>query len=282
MGKLNIQKHDFQEATSQLQAFAKKTPQELGLPPVSEKGGLFDWFDHMVTGEELNALTKRLQEILIDYNMTLEKCIKEFGLVYTAMNAVDKDFFEAVSTAFGEAELALEETRKNQADISSTVEKLKKTISVLPKFQKQLSKLNDNLQVAAQTSEESIRQVKDQIDTLAKTGEALSEALETLQAYQKKLSSLTHIEDVDELWADIQSLRTFVDSQRQCLEALAKDMECQGQVIATLTERLEEVEQDRTARLTALEWKTKVAYVIAGSAVALSLVQLFLYLVGIL
>lgn len=128
----------------------------------------------------------------------------------------------------------------------------------MPKFQKQLSKLNDNLQTAAQASGEGIRQVRGQIDALAKTDEALSEALETLQAYQEKLSSLAHIEDVDELWADVQALRTFVDSQGQCLEALAKDMECQGQVIAALTGRLEEVEQNMTARLTALEWKAKI------------------------
>lgn len=69
-----------------------------------KKAGEFvhDWFfgggiglKHKVTGEELNELTEQVRVHLVDVNNNLIGLTGEFGQVYNALEALDKDLIRA-------------------------------------------------------------------------------------------------------------------------------------------------------------------------------------------
>lgn len=94
--------------------------------------------DHNVTGRELNTLASQIQEYLIDFNTLNTKFIKEFGQVYNALEALDKDYIQAILIAIKAAEKANDEVKVAQGDISNAIELQKKTITVLKQFRKRL------------------------------------------------------------------------------------------------------------------------------------------------
>jgi len=60
-----------------LKEFSGQLPKETNLPTVPTEGGLFGWFDHKVTGDELNKLTENIQRRMIEQNKTLAKVVQE-------------------------------------------------------------------------------------------------------------------------------------------------------------------------------------------------------------
>ena len=80
MGEYEIIKpHSFENAKKHIKAFSNRTSPDLGLDKVSTSGGLFGWFDHNVTGEELNKVTGQIQDYLIKFNSLHSDFINEFG-----------------------------------------------------------------------------------------------------------------------------------------------------------------------------------------------------------
>lgn len=147
MNDLVIQTHDFDEAKNQLKEFSEKIPSSIDLETVAANGGLFGWFDHNVTGDELNRLTTQIQSHLININNLNLETIKEFGQVYNALELLDKDYIQAIILSIKAAEKASEqakrsasEAQKNTIDISKSIEVQKKTISALNSFKMQIDK----------------------------------------------------------------------------------------------------------------------------------------------
>ena len=66
------------------------------LNTVRTDGGFLGLGDHKVTGSELNNRLGTIQELLIYLNKTNNRTIKEFGQVYSALEALDKDYNQAI------------------------------------------------------------------------------------------------------------------------------------------------------------------------------------------
>jgi hypothetical protein len=131
MSELVIKTHDFERSKNQLKEFLEQTPQDLELRKVDISGGFLGLGDHKVRGYELNSLTAQIQEYLIDFNTLHTKFIKEFGQVYNALEALDKDYIQAILIAIKAAEKANNDIKAAQSDITKTIEIQKKTISAL-------------------------------------------------------------------------------------------------------------------------------------------------------
>lgn len=176
-GELIIHEHDFQSAKDSLKKFAEEAKQQVELDAVPTDGGLFWLGDHKVTGRELNAITSKIQNYLIDENKFNRAVINELQEVYNAFEALDKDYITGIVAAIKSAENV---HKKEQEDR----ETIKKTVHALINFQKELEK---------------IKHLMD-IDTLWNLIEKQKALLDVLNAYKDELLNLQHLTDIDTLW----------------------------------------------------------------------------------
>lgn len=149
MGELVIQYHDFEKAKKEIKTFSEQTTTDLDLKRVDNSKGvgefLGDWFfgrgvglDHKVTGEELNDLTSQIQTHLHSINNTQIKLIKEFGQVYSALEALDKDYIQVILVSIKATEETSEGIQKTQEQIKKIVENQRKILEELKKFKQKL------------------------------------------------------------------------------------------------------------------------------------------------
>lgn len=149
MSELVIQYHNFENAKEELKKFSEQTVTDLDLKKVnnSKDVGEFigDWFfgrgiglNHKVTGEELNDLTLQIQKHLHSINNTQIKLIKEFGQVYSALEALDQDYIQAILVSIKATEETSQSIQETQGQIKKIVENQRKTLEELKKFKQKL------------------------------------------------------------------------------------------------------------------------------------------------
>lgn len=247
MSEKIIEQHNFENAKNELKKFSEQTTTELELKQVNSSKGvgefLGDWIfgrgiglAHKVTGEEFNELTEQIQKHLISVNNTQIKLIKEFGQVYTALEALDNDYIKAILISIK----ATEETSKNiqttQEQIKKIVENQRKTLEELKKFKqkldgyahledidkiwnehqklnKEVNNLSKNIQDVSERSKEAIKKVdvlkmtlsvsEKKIDELYKQSKEFVDKLDAVIGFTTILEGIVHIKDVDEMWDSI-------------------------------------------------------------------------------
>ncbi|WP_051650663.1 hypothetical protein [Lachnoclostridium phytofermentans] len=256
MGELVIQYHDFENAKKEIKKFSEQSTTDLDLKRVDDSKGvgefLGDWIfgrgiglNHKVTGEELNELTSQIQSHLHSINNTQIKLIKEFGQVYSALEALDKDYIQAILVSIKATEETSESIQKTQEQIKKIVENQRKTLEELKKFKQKLdgyahlgdidkiwgdcqkwhqemTSLSKGIATATEHSKESIKKVdalKIAFTAAEKKTSDLSEQLsqmikrlKSISAFTSALETITHLQDVDAMW---ESLSAAHDSMRR-------------------------------------------------------------------
>lgn len=149
MSELEIKTHDFEVAKKGLKEFSEQTTTDLDLKKVDTSKDVGEWFgewlkgggigtDHKVTGAELNELTSQVQKHLIDINTMHRRFIQEFGQVYSALEALDKDYIQAILISIKATEETSKRIEATQEQIKKIVDDQKKTLEVLKKFKQKL------------------------------------------------------------------------------------------------------------------------------------------------
>ena len=278
MRELVIQYHDFENAKKEIKKFSEQTTTDLDLRRVDDSKGagefLGDLFfgrgigmDHLVKGEELNDLTSQIQTHLHSINNTQIKLIKEFGQVYSALEALDKDYIQAILVSIKATEETSEGIQKTQERIKKIVENQRKTLEELKKFKQKLdgyahlgdidkiwgdcqkwhqemTSLSKDISSATEHSKENVKK----IDALRvavtvaekKTGDLsiqisqMLKRLESVTAFTSALETITHLQDVDEMW---ESLLTAHDS----LKNISSDIEGIQKVAAKHQEEIDKL-----------------------------------------
>lgn len=149
MNTLEINKRNFDNAKNQLKEFSEKIPDAITLPPVPTSSGLFDWFEHNVTGAELNDQTEKIQKNFVSQNNNIIKLFKEFGQVYVALESLDKDYIQAIilnikatEEVSNQAKKSAEDAKKNTIDIAMTIEVQKSMMEALIQFKDKIENNN--------------------------------------------------------------------------------------------------------------------------------------------
>lgn len=225
MSELVIQYHNFENAKEELKKFSEQTVTDLDLKKVNnvKDVGEFigDWFlgrgiglNHKVTGEELNDLTIQIQTHFHSINHTQIKLIKEFGQVYSALEALDQDYIQAILVSIKATEETSKSIQETQGQIKKIVENQRKTLEELKKFKqkldgyahlgdidkiwsdcqswyKEINALSKSLGGAVVSSKESVKKadavktaltaVEKKIVDLSKQSSSLIERLESIQ-----------------------------------------------------------------------------------------------------
>lgn len=174
MEELVIQNHDFDEAKKAIKDFSEQTTSDLRLNRVNNKKKIGEWIkdvllsgdlrrNHTVTGGELNDLTVQIQSQFQDINETEIKLIKQFGEVYNALEALDRDYIQAILIAIKATEKTSDGMAKNQEKIEKMVVAQKKTLEVLEKFRQEIDGYEHlkNVDALWESNEEHTQQIED-------------------------------------------------------------------------------------------------------------------------
>jgi hypothetical protein len=139
---------NFLQNKSKLKDFSETIPENTQLPTVEEDGGLFGWFDHDVTGAELNSVTDKIQNIMIVQNQSIIKIIREFNTIYDTFTSLDSEYIKGILISLKTTEKTMDDLRdsqsdikNNQDDIDEIINKQKQFLQVLKKFKEKIDKI---------------------------------------------------------------------------------------------------------------------------------------------
>ena len=216
-GSAVINKRDFQKAKNGLSQYRKTETENMKLKKVPTKGGIFNLGSHTVKGDELNTVTSQIQNYLIDINRIEQGIIDEFGRVYDAFDALDKDYISAILTAIKAAEEVSKQEQKDRQDIKELIEKQIASVEVLKKFKKDI---------------EALKHITD----VDRAWELIGTAIEEIQAIHRELGGQSktnygfdlRIQELYDLQADFSDVvnkmvSDFNEEVRKELSAFAED-----------------------------------------------------------
>ena len=254
---MNIIRHNFEDKISEIKRLSNKVPSEVALNSFKTEGALFK---HRVRGEEINDnLVRPLQQTLISLKSSVYDLFKLSSAVFEALNYLDKDYIDgilsslqAATVASGQAKTASEkaETASSQAldasrkaldaqeKISQTIKALKLTVDKLQEFKKSIEKdVAKKVQVKKLSDKVSLFQ--QQLEYSSKNAKRIQEKIDSLQQFIGSLELLSHLNDVDEIWVDVQEHKS--------------DMSSVSQQISEITIQAEETTKSVMANLAALQ-----------------------------
>ena len=138
---LQISNHDFNAAKEQLKQFAEQDVKELKFDKVRTHEDIFgiEWAEHGVTGKELNSLIEKLQKYFSNVYDRDQNLIKEFGEVYKALEALDKDYIQAILTSVSAIKKTNEKILIEQERIDKAIDKQTATLVALKQFKEKVS-----------------------------------------------------------------------------------------------------------------------------------------------
>lgn len=254
MEELNIQTHGFEDAKNQLKTFSEETETKIEIRRVESKKEVGQFWldivlgrgiedDHMVKGVELNEFAADVQKYLIDINNLQKDFIKQFGTVYTALEALDKDYIQAILVSVKSAEKAYGKAKNVRKDIEQSIEEQHKIIKILEKFKIKLDK-NEHLDDIDQLWQDSldmnnaIKSLREKVDLCQSKYDELLNALSTKENEQK--------------------LKELISNNNNTLKNKLRDIDFK------------------------YSKKIKIAYSLAGGAIILSLIEFVLMISGVI
>ena len=135
-GELVIKTHNFEDAKRRLKEVSEKKIEGFKINIVGTKDKfLFLEGDHKVTGKEFNERIIAIDQHLINLHTKTYENNKEFGEVYNALEALDKDYIAVILTSIN----AIEEVSKHMREEIDTIKEVqKKTLENFQKFKQEL------------------------------------------------------------------------------------------------------------------------------------------------
>ena len=185
--EINISKHDFDEAKEHLKEFAEQSQDELYFDTVRTHEDFFgfEFAEHGVNGREFNTLVEQIQNYISKFYDNQQTLIEEFGQVYKALEALDKDYIQAILSSVAAIDHTNKKILKEQARIDKTIEKQAATLQVLKQFKEKFNE--NNHKEAIEEHENRLSRLDDRIVSLEDTVSALP------------LEPVSHTSEIEEL-----------------------------------------------------------------------------------
>ena len=272
MNDLVIKTHDFELAKSELKEFSEKKAEELAIKGVKEGGWFFGFGNHKVTGSEFNERMTTIQQHLIDLNNTNNQTIKEFGKVYNALEALDRDYIQAILIAVKGAEETSKGVAATQDKIKIVVDNQKKTVETLFKFKEKLDTYShlgdidriwndcqqwheDIINLSNSLSDvigentgntKSISDIKNLLENMGEKTSRLfenlseeSERLDKVICFINELKEMSHLNDIDNIWDSLSNAHEYLKNLGYELETAKTNIENHQKIITKISEFVE-------------------------------------------
>ena len=163
-GELVIKTHNFEDAKRRLKEVSEKKIEGFEINIVGTKDKfLFLEGDHKVTGKEFNERIIAIDQHLINLHTKTYENNKEFGEVYNALEALDKDYIAVILTSIN----AIEEVSKHMREEIDTIKEVQKKI--LENFQKFKQELKMDIDEISNESQMRHKEVSSLSKELKKT-----------------------------------------------------------------------------------------------------------------
>ncbi|MGX4724492.1 hypothetical protein [Streptococcus oralis] len=185
--EISISKHDFDEAKEHLKEFAEQSQDELYFDTVRTHEDFFgfEFAEHGVTGKEFNTLVEQTQNYISKFYDNQQTLIEEFGQVYKALEALDKDYIQAILSSVAAIDHTNKKILKEQERIDKTIEKQTSTLLALKQFKE---KFNEN------NHKEAIEEHENRLSKLDDRIVSLEDTVSTLP-----LEPVSHTSEIEEL-----------------------------------------------------------------------------------
>ena len=187
---LQISNHDFNAAKEQLKQFAEQDVKELKFDKVRTHEDIFgiEWAEHGVTGKELNSLVEKLQKYFSNVYDRDQNLIKEFGEVYKALEALDKDYIQAILTSVSAIKKTNEKILIEQERIDKAIDKQTATLVALKQFKEkvsaQLSEIDSSKLVTL------IEQLESRVEEIEKSSSIMKDESSEISQLKNELDSV--------------------------------------------------------------------------------------------
>ena len=167
--EINISQHDFDEAKEHLKEFAEQSRDELYFDKVKTHDDFFgfEFAEHGVNGREFNTLVEQTQNYISKFYDNQQTLIEEFGQVYKALEALDKDYIQAILSSVAAIDHTNKKILKEQARIDKTIEKQTSTLLALKQFKEKFNE--DKHKESIEKHEERLSKLDDRIVRLEDT-----------------------------------------------------------------------------------------------------------------
>ena len=195
---LKINRHEFQTCKNRIQAFAQKTPKRVYLSTVDTSTCIF--FDHRVTGEELNNLVSEIQDSFIKFNDNIRTLTKEFEEVYLTLDILDRDYIDSII-------LAIKGIEKTNDKLRETIDTLRLAVDKLDETTLKTSKRLDTIDRNQRDFDNCMKQV---VNSQNKVSDNLSQIVKFQNGLSDNIDKI--VECTNELSANLYKMKDFEDS----------------------------------------------------------------------
>ena len=141
MNEIEIKKHDFEIAKKRIGDF-KLSNNGNSFARIDEKE-FFGFFDHNVTGQEMNKHIDKVQNAFIGVNKYINDIVKEFKEIYNAFDALDKEYINGIIKSLEKAQKAINENNKTVKNLEEIVKYLLDIEKRIDIFEQKIANLNN-------------------------------------------------------------------------------------------------------------------------------------------
>ena len=292
MGNLAIKTHDFELAKERLKEFSNKEAAELEIDAVKTGGFFFGLGEHKVTGFEFNERLSTVQQYLIDLNNANNRTIKEFGQVYSALEALDRDYIQAILVSVKSTEETSARIEATQGQIKTIFQDQTKTLEVLKRIKEKLdtyAHLEDidliwdayqqwrqQMSELSEAVSQSVAKTEQTESKVAQLSESLDRQLahtEKLLAFMGELEKLTHLKEIDTMWDKLEAAHTGLKQLCEQMASVKTVAQKQQEDIASILAFMDGLratleEQDGKLTRLALRSEETIAQMEANKALA--------------
>lgn len=302
----------FNKKKNELKSFSENLPKEADLPSVPNSGGLFGLFNYDVTGSDLNRLTERIQDKMIEQNKVLVRTIQEFNTIYDTFSALDREYIQGILISLKAAEEAnakalkgIEGVQENQNEIKQIINQQKQVIQVLKNFKEKIEKIEhladvdkifpvfSTMQINVKAIEAISKENKTNIETLNKEvaiyGEKLGDLKRLIQDDIQTLSEKV-ARNNSEFDAKLDSTTNEVTKNKINFENAIKEVKVgieqkEESMFAYLESELSKANSEITElslSIGSLSKLLKTTKVISFASIAITCVLVILIIIGVL
>ena len=234
----------FKESKKDIDKFAKSVPKKSELPMLAEtEEGLFFIRDAKVKAEDVNEITKKVQESLKENNNHLIKIYGIFNSVYAAFDSLDKDYMQRILLNTEAAKEANKKAVRGLEENQKLIESQKMVIEVLKKHKDDLDELQHlkDIDMFYDEYQDFKASQEDAFDEVYASQELVAD--EILHLQEKQTTTTQQLTNLDDEYQD------FKASQEKALGELHTSQESMAGQFSALQEEYNQISQVQTESL---------------------------------